>query len=130
MTSAPTAARRPGRRLRSAAMPAALAVILLLGIVPAAGETRTFDLSIRNGQLPADARVIRVRQVDDVTLRWTADAALTVHLHGYDIEATPVPGTPRSMRFTARATGRFPIEVHAAGRVGERTIGHFEVHPR
>ena len=39
-----------------------------------------------------------------------------------------MPQTPVEMRFTARATGRFPLEIHGPGT--ERTVGHLEVHPR
>jgi FtsP/CotA-like multicopper oxidase with cupredoxin domain len=58
--------------------------------------------------------VIRVQQGDAVTLRWTSDQALTLHVHGYDVERGVVPGATATMGFTARATGRFPIEVHGS----------------
>jgi hypothetical protein len=104
------------------------AAALLLQVAPGSAEPRLVDLSIRNRELPAAQRVVRVRQGDDVTIRWTTDAPLTVHLHGYDIEAKLTSGAAVSMRFTARATGRFPIETHGHG--GERTLGYLEVHPR
>jgi hypothetical protein len=91
-------------------------------------EPRVFDLAIRNNQLPSDQRVVRVRQADEVSLRWTTDAPLTIHLHGYDIETLVPPGPAVVMKFSARATGRFPIEIH--GRGVERTLGYLEVHPR
>ena len=46
----------------------------------------TFDLRIARGSVPADMRLVRVTQGDAVTLRWTADRATVLHLHGYDIE--------------------------------------------
>ena len=107
-------------------------LVLLLALVAVAGagaEPRLIELAIRNGRLPEDRRVVRVRQGDEVTLRWTSDRAVTLHLHGYDIEEQLTPGTPVAMRFTARATGRFPIEIHDASGA-ERTIGYLEVHPR
>jgi hypothetical protein len=91
-------------------------------------EPRVFELAIKNGRLPEPQRLVRVRQGDEVTLKWTTDRALTLHLHGYDIEAKLLPQMPVDMGFTARATGRFPIEIHGAGT--EHTIGHLEVHPR
>ena len=91
-------------------------------------EPRTFDLAIRNNQLPSEQRTVRVRQGDEVTLRWTTDAPLTIHLHGYDIETLVSTGSAVVMKFSARATGRFPIEIH--GRGVERTLGYLEVHPR
>lgn len=96
----------------------------------AAAEPRIIDLAIRDGELPKEKQLVQVRQGDDVTLRWTTDKPLTVHLHGYDIEIKLAPGPPKSTRFTARATGRFAIEVHAHKGVEERTLGYLEVHPR
>jgi hypothetical protein len=55
---------------------------------------------------------------------------MTIHLHGYDLEQTLAPGPPVSMRFIARATGRFPIEIHAHGQENEQVLGYLEVHPR
>ncbi len=104
--------------------------VLLLTLVGVAGaEPRVIDLAIRDGQLPKDQRLVRVRQGDEVTLRWTTNLPFTVHLHGYDLEVKLAPGAPVSMRFTARASGRFSIEIHGA-RGEERTVGYLEVHPR
>ena len=111
-----------------AARLAVLAVLLML-VTVAAAEPRLVEFAIRDGQLPKDQRVVRVRQGDEVTLRWTSDGPYTLHLHGYDLEAKVAPETPVSIRFSARASGRFPIEIHGA-RVQERTVGYLEVHPR
>ena len=106
------------------------AVLLVLAAAVGAGaEPRVIELAVKNGQLPEDRRLVRVRQGDEVTLRWTTDRPLTVHLHGYDLEAKLAPGAPVSMRFTARVTGRFAIEVHG-DRQAERVIAYLEVHPR
>jgi hypothetical protein len=110
-------------------MAAVLAAFLLVSREGAA-EARAFDLAVRNGELPAELRVVRVRQGDEVTLRWTTDKALAIHLHGYDIEERLSPVAPVVMRFTARASGRFPVEIHAHGRGGHRVLAHVEVHPR
>ena len=104
-------------------------VVVLALVAVATAESRTIDLAIRDGQLPNDQRLLRVRQGDEVTLRFTTDQPFALHLHGYDIEAKLVPGAPVSMRLTARATGRFPIGIHDA-RGEERTVGYLEVHPR
>ena len=78
-----------------------VALLLALAAVAVAGaEPRTIELAIRKGELPQGQRVVRVRQGDDVTLRWTTDMPLAVHLHGYDIEMTLAPGPPTSTRFT------------------------------
>jgi hypothetical protein len=115
---------------RAVALGGLAAAGLWLGAGPASAEPRLFELSIRAGVLPESSRVVRVRQGDDVTILWTADTPLTIHLHGYDLQATMAPGAPVSMRLTARATGRFPLDVHARGSEKDRTIGYLEVHPR
>ena len=108
-----------------------LIVALLLALSASAGaEQRGFDMPIRGGELPKEKQVLKVRQGDEVTLRWTTDAPLTIHLHGYDIEKALSPDRPVSMQFSARAAGRFSIEIHPQGRARERTLGYLEVHPR
>lgn len=108
----------------------ALVVAVLAGVGAPSAEPLVIELTIARGELPRDKRVVRVRQGDDVTLRWTTDRALTIHLHGYDIETRLTPGTSASMKFAARAAGRFAIESHAHGDGKERTLGYLEVHPR
>jgi hypothetical protein len=70
-------------------------------------EPRVVELAIRGGALPKHQQVVKVRQGDEVTLRWTSDVPLSM-----------------------RATGRFPIELHQKRGGRERTIGYLEVHPR
>lgn len=106
----------------------AAAVVAFIAIGGAQAEPRLFDLALKAGRLPESQRLLRVRQGDEVTLRWTTDRPFTLHLHGYDLEARLVPQTAVELRFTARATGRFPLEIHGPGT--ERTVGHLEVHPR
>jgi FtsP/CotA-like multicopper oxidase with cupredoxin domain len=109
----------------------ALLVGALVGLpLSVMAEPLVIDLAIRAGTLPPDQRVIRVSQGDAVTLRWTSDRALTLHLHGYDIEQRLTPGTSATMSFAARATGRFAIEVHAGQGGHGATLGYLEVHPR
>jgi hypothetical protein len=102
---------------------------LALVVAAAAAEPRVIELALREGRLPERQRVITVRQGDDVTLAWTTDRPVTLHLHGYDLETKATPGTPVSMRFVARATGRFPIEMHGA-QGAHTVVGYLEVHPR
>jgi len=117
---------RQGKAYILAAVLAALLLVSTEGVA----EPRAFELAVRDGKLPAEQRVVRVRQGDDVTLRWTTDKALTIHLHGYDIEVPLKPAAAVSMRFTARASGRFPVEIHSHGRGEHRVLAHVEVHPR
>ena len=94
-----------------------------------------FDLKIEKGRVGPDLRQIRVRQGDVVKLRWTSDRPIMLHLHGYDIETTVEPGKTAEMTFSARATGRFPVEEHkpnkSAGHShGEAPLVRVEVRPR
>lgn len=78
-------------------------------------EERTFALDLRHRSVTGGERVIRVKQGDTVTLRWTTDEAVTIHLHGYDIERVVKPGTVSEFTVKAYATGRFPITAHGFG---------------
>ena len=113
----------------SAPFAVSVSAIILLAVAPVLAESRIFDLPIRGGVLPPEQRVSRVQQGEAVTLHWTSDRALTLHLHGYDVEQRVTPQMSATMSFTARATGRFPIEIHGgAERAG--TLAYLEVHPR
>jgi hypothetical protein len=72
----------------------------------------TYALTVTNGRVPDNMRLIRVKQNDVVKLEWSTDKPMSVHLHGYDIEQEIKPGTVTQMTFMARATGRFTIEPH------------------
>jgi hypothetical protein len=82
--------------------------------VSAQAAELTFDLKIEHGKVAQNMRLIRVKQLDVVKLRWGTDQPLTLHLHGYDIEQKVEAGAIAEMKFTARATGRFPIHLHDA----------------
>jgi len=94
----------------------------------------TFDLKVEHNRVPDNMRLIRVKEGDVVKLRWTTDQPLVLHLHGYDVEKRIVPGPSSELTFTAYATGRFPIHVHAqdaGGRVHEEApLVSIEVYPR
>jgi hypothetical protein len=94
------------------------AVALLLTIAGNAGVPAaelTFDIKIEHGRVPETVRLIRVNEGDVVKLRWTSDGPLVLHLHGYDIEKRIASGATTELAFTAYATGRFPIHIHAQG---------------
>lgn len=76
--------------------------------------------------------VLRVTQGDAVEIHWASNERAVVHLHGYGVE-TDVPATGTAvMSFKARATGRFPVELHGFGDDAqkEKTLLYLEVHPR
>jgi hypothetical protein len=113
----------------------------------AAGEAaqapaRSFELRIERRRVAQAQRVLRATEGERVELRWTSDESLVLHVHGYDIETRVAPGKPAVTSFTARLTGRFPVEIHADGAPGRSgssakssshhhvTLLHVEVHPR
>ena len=113
---------------------AACALALGLAVMPDADAAElTFELRIENGRVAQNMRRIRVQRNDVVKLKWTSDKAMSIHLHGYDIEKQVVPGAVTEMMFTARATGRFTIEPHLAKPSGGHAHGEplvtIEVHP-
>jgi hypothetical protein len=95
-------------------------------IVAADAAEVTYALTIANGRVPDNMRLIRVKQNDVVKLEWRTDKPLTVHLHGYDIEQELKPGPVTEMTFTARATGRFTVEPHI-GRTPSGGHAHGDV---
>jgi hypothetical protein len=111
-----------------------LPLLLVLAVSGVSGvasaQPRVIELHIRDGLLPKEQRLIRVRQNDEVTVHWNTNVPLVVHLHGYDIERSLAPTASTTMTFRARATGRFPITVHGEGRRHEATLGYLEVYPR
>jgi hypothetical protein len=107
---------------------AALALVLPLASTATAAE-RVFDLTIAHGKLTGGQNTIRVQQGDNVVLRWRTDRPTVVHLHGYEIETQVVPAAVTETRFEARATGRFPIHVHAGQARSEAVLAYLEVYP-
>jgi len=105
-----------------------------LAVSGAKADELTFELRIERGHVPANMRLIRVKQGDVVKLRWSSDRSIAMHLHGYDIERKIEPGVVAEMTFTARATGRFPVQEHQAASGGGHTHGapivQVEVLPR
>jgi hypothetical protein len=114
----------------------ALALALITAGAPAVAAELTFDIKIDHGRVPDTMRLIRVNEGDVVKLRWTSDQPIVLHLHGYDIEKRVAPDAVTELAFTAYASGRFPIHVHAqgAGASGpaheDAPLATIEVYPR
>ncbi len=107
---------------------AAFALALPLGSTAIAAE-RLVDLTIVHGRLTGGQDTIHVQQNDNVILRWHSDRPIVLHLHGYEIETRVMPGAVAETRFGARATGRFPIHVHAGQARSEAVLAYLEVYP-
>ena len=109
----------------------ALAACLFLA-PPAYGDgAKIVDIEIKSGKVVGE-KSVRVVKGDTVTLRWSSDQQLKLHLHGYDVETTVSASAPGEMKLRARATGRFPVEIHGqreSGSHSHRTIFYLEVYP-
>jgi hypothetical protein len=98
--------------------------------------TRVYPLTLRGSAItgadlvtPArGAPTLRISQADAIDLRIASDSPTLLHLHGYNIEARSARDEAASLRFTARATGRFPLETHGPG--AHRVVLYLEVLPR
>jgi hypothetical protein len=128
---------RTGTRISAFLLRCFLSLLLVLTAIAVSGakaDELTFELRIERGHVPANMRLIRVKQGDVVKLRWSSDRSIALHLHGYDIERKIEPGVVAEMTFTARATGRFPVQEHQAASGGGHTHGapivQVEVLPR
>ncbi len=98
-------------------------------LAQAPSQERRFEFQITGGRLAAGEKTVRVSKGDTVELRWTSDRSVELHLHGYDLKVRATPDAPQVLRFEARATGRFPVEIH--GSSGPHiTLIYVEVHPR
>jgi hypothetical protein len=115
-----------GTRFRYAGRALLIAALLGTAIANAHAEDRVFALEIHSEAPTAKAQVLAVRQNDKVVIRVSSDKPVQVHLHGYDIESDIVPNVVTSLRFTATATGRFPIEIHSRE---QRPLAYLEVRP-
>jgi heme/copper-type cytochrome/quinol oxidase subunit 2 len=89
-------------------------------------KRRIWDIVMKNGKRVSEPAVLQVHQGDEVTLRVTSDAPDELHLHGYNLSLQVVPETTATLRFTAKLTGRFPVESHKT----EATLGAVEVYPQ
>jgi|SRR6185369_290065 len=89
---------------------------------------RVLDLPIANGKAGVAGGTIKVKQGDELELRWSSDRPMSLHLHGYDIEVNVAPQSPVVMSFKANLAGRFAVSEHRqAGR--EQAILYLEVYP-
>ena len=115
------------------------ALMLLTGSAKATDDKKAdtvAELVIEQRKL-AGKNTLRVTDGQTVELRWSTDEAAELHLHGYDVVAKAKPGAPGVMRFTAHATGRYPVTVHGfgdkhahGGGHAEKAMLHLEVYPK
>jgi hypothetical protein len=97
-----------------------------------AQEAKRFDLALKGGALPKEQQTVRVKQGDQIELRWTSDQPLRLHLHGYDIQIDVKPGEPAVTALKARTAGRFSVEKLQQQKSGHQHGGkvlYLEVYP-
>ena len=119
----------PRTRFTYARRTSVIAALLGAAIANAHAEDRVFAIEV-HGEGPIAPQVLAVRQDDHVVVRVSSEKPVQVHLHGYDIESDVVPNVVTSLRFTATATGRFPIEIHSREPLKQRPLAYLEVRPR
>ena len=120
---------RTAIRYSRAARSLLTAALLAAATGSALAEDRVFELRIQR-EGPAKPEVLTVHQNDQVVIRLMSGKAVQVHLHGYDIERDVLPNAVTSLRFTATATGRFPIEIHSKAPSRQPPLAYVEVQPR
>lgn len=112
------------------AIAAVVALFRPQAVIAQPGQRRTFALNVKSGRVTASNRTIKVREGDRVELRWIADEALALHLHGYDVRLNLKAGENGTMTFEAHATGRYPVAVHRSGSHHDSPVLYLEVHPQ
>jgi heme/copper-type cytochrome/quinol oxidase subunit 2 len=91
-----------------------------------APQTKTFDLTVKNGKIVGASNVLTVGVGDRVTIKVTADVTDTLHLHGYDLTTDLIADKLGGIIFTANTTGQFIFELEKA----KIELGTLEVLPR
>ena len=109
-------------------------VLLLFAAMARATEPTVLQVTIADRKVTTET-TLRVTEGAVVELRWTADEAVELHLHGYEIAIQVPPGGSAAMDFTADVTGRFPISHHGFGAEmgqlhSQRPIVYLEVLPK
>ncbi|HEX4597804.1 MAG TPA: hypothetical protein VH278_08470 [Burkholderiaceae bacterium] len=94
-----------------------------------AAEHRVLTFSLVHGVVHNAADTVKVRQGDELELRWSSDQPMQLHLHGYNIEVRVSPQAPAVMAFKANLPGRFPVEPHGPGPAAHHPVLYLEVYP-
>lgn len=87
-------------------------------------QSRTIDVSIQGDSMTPGT--ISAKRNDELTLRFTADHALELHLHGYDQELELRPNERQELKLKADREGSFEIENEGTGV----HLGRLTVEPR
>ncbi len=97
---------------------------------PAEPAPTVARIRIVGNEVQGGVQSIRVSKGDRVRIVVSADAADTLHLHGYDIEQEAEPGKPAVFAFTANLEGVYELESHTAEDAGlEPVVARLAVEP-
>jgi hypothetical protein len=107
----------------------ALFAVATAASADAGGPHKVLTFSLVNGAVRDVEDTVKVKQGDELELRWSSDKPMHLHLHGYDIEVEVSPQTPAVMTFKANLPGRFPIEPHGQGPGPHHPVLYLEVYP-
>ncbi len=109
-------------------------IILCLNVQVVAQDVakHVVEIKIEARKVVVPVGAIKVIHGDVVELRWTSDEQVDLHVHGYNLEFTVLPGEVGVIAFKAHASGRFPITSHGWGKGGHshEALTHLEVYPR
>ena len=97
---------------------------------PAEPAPTVARIRIVGNEVQGGVKSIKVSKGDRVRIIVSADAADTLHLHGYDIEKQAAPGSPAVFAFTANLEGVYELESHTAEDAGlEPAVARIAVEP-
>jgi FtsP/CotA-like multicopper oxidase with cupredoxin domain len=101
----------------SAGAPAAPSASLTASPSPTASAVdQTIRITYAGGKVVGGAQLVKVKQGGTVAIVVTSDVADEVHFHGYDLEADVAKGGTVTITFTAKAAGRYIVELEKLGR--------------
>jgi hypothetical protein len=103
-----------------------LTSLVLVSSTQGAARNHQLDVSVIQGRLSQQAKVVRMTKGDQFVLNVTSDAEDELHVHGLDIRARVYPGKVTLVTVRAIRTGRFAIELHHANV----TVAVLEVYPQ
>jgi heme/copper-type cytochrome/quinol oxidase subunit 2 len=79
-------------------------------------------ITIEGGRVQGEPKSISVEKGDPVRIVVSSDAPNKLHLHGFDIDKTAMPGKPARFSFKANIEGEFELESHTAEDAGQEPL--------
>ena len=92
----------------------------------AAADPAPVSIVVKGGKPVPGPSVVKLKRDDPVVLQVVSDAADELHVHGYNLQLKLRPNEPATLKFAARRTGRFSIELHKSGA----ELGVLEIYPK